>query len=32
MGNNQGRRQGGVGVKPPLELDILQKLCYMASV
>jgi len=25
----QGRTQGGVGVKPPLELDILQNLYYM---
>jgi len=25
----QGRMQGGVGVKKTLELDILQKLCYL---
>jgi len=25
----QGRTQGGVGVNPPLELDILQKFYYL---
>jgi len=29
MFDNQGRTQGGVGVTPPLELDILQKLYYL---
>ena len=27
--NNKGVRKGGVGVNPPLELDILQKLYYL---
>jgi len=27
--SSQGRTQGGVGVTPPLELDILQKLYYL---
>jgi len=29
MKQPQGRPQGGVGVKPPLELDISQKLYYL---
>jgi len=26
---DQGRTQGGLGLKPPLELDFLQKLYYL---
>jgi len=29
MSSRQGRTQGGLGVKTPLELDILQNLYYL---
>jgi len=29
MSQFQGRTQGGLGLKPPLELDFLQKLDYL---